>query len=158
MKSLTQKTKIWCNNAVSRRFGKYPFQNKQTQKQKKQTLVAKSDQKQKMGWEKQKSVSHIFLFSTYSLRFTISKIQKHNKAKGITLPVWFTLSKSKSLIFFNQKNTNVEDKKAPSDFHGGFLRLRRNLYEFWKWSWVQNICFLSPLVLSKWKNSALLSL
>ena len=25
MKSLTQKTKIWCNNAVSRRFGKYSF-------------------------------------------------------------------------------------------------------------------------------------
>ena len=81
LKSLTQKTKIWWNNAVSRRFGKYPFQNKQTQKQKKQTLVAKSDQKRKMGWEKQKSVSHIFLFSTYSLRFTISKIQKHNKAR-----------------------------------------------------------------------------
>ena len=25
LKSLTQKTKIWCNNAVSRRFGKYSF-------------------------------------------------------------------------------------------------------------------------------------
>ena len=41
MKSLTQKTKIWCNNALSRRFGKYSFQaleglkfqDKQTQKQ-----------------------------------------------------------------------------------------------------------------------------
>ena len=51
------------------------------------------------------------------------------------LPVWFTLSKNKSLILFNQKNTNAEDKKTPSDFHGGFLRLRRNLCEFWKWSW-----------------------
>ena len=53
---------------------------------------------------------------------------------GSVLPVWFTLSKNKSLILFNQKNTNAEDKKAPSDFHGGFLRLRRNLYEFWKLS------------------------
>ena len=25
MKSLTQKTKIWCNNALSRKFGRYSF-------------------------------------------------------------------------------------------------------------------------------------
>jgi hypothetical protein len=28
------------------------------------------------------------------------------------MPVWFTLSKNKSLILFNQKNTNAEDKKG----------------------------------------------
>ena len=28
LKSLTQKTKIWCNNALSRKFGRYSFQQK----------------------------------------------------------------------------------------------------------------------------------
>ena len=33
LKSLAQKTKIWHNYVFSRRFGKYSFQDKQTQKQ-----------------------------------------------------------------------------------------------------------------------------
>ena len=40
LRSLTLKTKNWGNNHLSRRFGKYSFQNKQTQKQMIQTFKA----------------------------------------------------------------------------------------------------------------------
>ena len=42
LKSLAQKTKNLCNNQFTRTFERQPFQNKQTQKQKKQTQICRN--------------------------------------------------------------------------------------------------------------------
>ena len=61
MKSLTQKTKIWHNNAVSRRFGKYSFQNQKKIAHIFMAISAKLNFKCKNHWDPLPYISFVLL-------------------------------------------------------------------------------------------------